>query len=48
MKVEIKEETKLEDLKQKLINHLAENVGRLELYDSEIELLEIILDYEKK
>ena len=45
--VEQKENYTLAELKQKLVNTLYENVGHLEEYDNEIELLKNILDYQK-
>lgn len=45
--VDKKENYTLEDLKQNLINKLNDNVGKLCCYQAEIELLKIILDYQK-
>lgn len=42
-----KENYTLEDLKQSLINKLNNYVGDLYSFEKEIELLRIILDYEK-
>lgn len=42
-----KENYTLDELKQNLINELNKNVGELCCYQSEIELLKIILNYEK-
>ena len=43
----IKNDSTLKDLKQSLINKLNDEVGRLVNFKTEIELLKIILDYEK-
>lgn len=43
----IKNDSTLKDLKQSLINKLNDEVGRLGNFKTEIELLKIILDYEK-
>lgn len=44
--IKIKNST-LEDLKQNLINKLNEHVGNLDGYETEVELLKVILDSEK-
>lgn len=42
-----KENYTLEDLKQNLINFLNENIGRLEMFEQEVELMKAILDNRK-
>ena len=45
--IKIKNETSLKDLKQNIINFLNSRVGKLGYCNSEVELLKILLEYEK-